>query len=142
MPQDDLVIQEEQDSETGFLEHDEEPADELRNSSESLDSGWETDLEIEGKVTWSNELAYGPYQAARGFYQYEAMFLKMFIISEPTKTFDPTGRRLYLAACASIGVTPASYFLRHIEDKDMILRHHGLGAKGAKAIAIALVVRS
>ena len=63
------------------------------------------------------------------------------MILEPTKTFDPTGRRLYLAACANIGVTPVSYFYRHIEDKDMILRHHGLGSKGAKAIAIALVVR-
>ena len=59
---------------------------------------------------------------------------------EPPKTFDNSGRRLYLAACASIGVTPVSYFLRHIQDKDMLLRHHGLGPKGSKAIAIALVV--
>lgn len=64
----------------------------------------------------------------------------MFVISEPAKTFDTTGRRLYLSACWSIDVTPVSYFLRHIEDKEMILRHHGLGPKGAKAIAIALVV--
>ena len=53
MPEDDLALPEEQGSELSPLEHDDEPADELRNSSESLDSGWETDLEIQGKVTWS-----------------------------------------------------------------------------------------
>ena len=52
--------EEEQDgnnSESGFLEHAEDaPEDELRKSSESLDSGWETDLEIEGKVYNENNL--------------------------------------------------------------------------------------
>lgn len=54
LPQDGLLVQEEEqdenNSESGFLEHKEEPGDELRESSESLDSGWETDLEIEGKT--------------------------------------------------------------------------------------------
>ena len=61
MPQDGPVVpEEEQDgnnSESGFLEHAEDaPEDELRKSSESLDSGWETDLEIEGKVYSENNL--------------------------------------------------------------------------------------
>lgn len=61
LPQDAPVVpEEEQDgnnSESGFLEHTEdEPEDELRKSSESLDSGWETDLEIEGKVYSENNL--------------------------------------------------------------------------------------
>ena len=103
LPENDLAIQGEQ--EFSPMEDDDEPVDEPQNSLESLDSGWETDLEIQ----------------------------------EPAKTFDNTGRSLYLAACASIGVTPVSYFLRHIQDKDMLLRHHGLGPKGSKAIAVALV---
>ena len=53
MSQDGLLIQEEEqdenNSECGFLDHN-EPCDELRKSSESLDGGWETDLEIEGKT--------------------------------------------------------------------------------------------
>ena len=49
LPEDDLAIQEEQDSEFSPMEDDDDEAvDELRNSSESLDSGWETDLEIQG----------------------------------------------------------------------------------------------
>ena len=53
--------EEEQDgnnSESGFLENaEDEPEEELRKSSESLDSGWETDLEIEGKMYSENNLA-------------------------------------------------------------------------------------
>ena len=33
-----------------------------------------------------------------------------------------------------------SYFLRHMQDSELVMRHHGLGAAGAKAIAISLIV--
>jgi hypothetical protein len=39
-----------------------------------------------------------------------------------------------------VGVVPASYFIRNMEESCMNLNHHGLGPKGTKAIAIALVV--
>ncbi|KAG6936716.1 leucine rich repeat containing 74A [Chelydra serpentina] len=49
------------------------------------------------------------------------------------------GAELYLEACKLVGVVPVSYFIRNIEEPYMNLNHHGLGPKGAKAIAIALV---
>uniref|UniRef100_A0A8C8VDZ1 Leucine rich repeat containing 74A n=1 Tax=Pelusios castaneus TaxID=367368 RepID=A0A8C8VDZ1_9SAUR len=49
------------------------------------------------------------------------------------------GAELYLEACKLVGVVPVSYFLRNMEEPYMNLNHHGLGPKGAKAIAIALV---
>uniref|UniRef100_A0A7M4EBU3 Leucine rich repeat containing 74A n=1 Tax=Crocodylus porosus TaxID=8502 RepID=A0A7M4EBU3_CROPO len=49
------------------------------------------------------------------------------------------GAELYLEACKLVGVVPTSYFLRNIEEPYINLNHHGLGPKGTKAIAIALV---
>lgn len=50
------------------------------------------------------------------------------------------GADLYIEACKLVGVIPVSYFLRNMEELVMNLNHHGLGPKGTKAIAIALVV--
>ncbi|XP_014639933.1 PREDICTED: leucine-rich repeat-containing protein 74A [Ceratotherium simum simum] len=59
---------------------------------------------------------------------------------EDTEKFFTTGQReLYLEACKLMGVVPVSYFIRNMEESYMNLNHHGLGPKGTKAIAIALV---
>nr|XP_033809167.1 leucine-rich repeat-containing protein 74A [Geotrypetes seraphini] len=50
-----------------------------------------------------------------------------------------TYEQLYLEACRQVDVVPVSYFLRHMRDTTMDLSHHGLGAKGTRAICIALV---
>ena len=39
-------------------------------------------------------------------------------------------------------MVPASYFLRHMQDKHLSMKHHGLGAVGMKAIADSLTVRT
>ncbi|KAL7992581.1 hypothetical protein Chor_016837, partial [Crotalus horridus] len=49
------------------------------------------------------------------------------------------GADLYREACKLVGVIPVSYFMRNMEEPVMNLNHHGLGPKGTKAIAIALV---
>uniref|UniRef100_A0A670Y296 Leucine rich repeat containing 74A n=1 Tax=Pseudonaja textilis TaxID=8673 RepID=A0A670Y296_PSETE len=49
------------------------------------------------------------------------------------------GADLYREACKLVGVIPVSYFTRNMEEPVMNLNHHGLGPKGTKAIAIALV---
>ncbi|KAM6459102.1 leucine-rich repeat-containing protein 74A [Liasis olivaceus] len=49
------------------------------------------------------------------------------------------GAELYREACKLVGVIPVSYFIRNMEEPVMNLNHHGLGPKGTKAIAIALV---
>ncbi len=53
-----------------------------------------------------------------------------------------TGGRVYLEVCGELGVVPASYFSRHMCSSEIILKHHGLGPLGAKAVAIPLVVRT
>ncbi|XP_068412796.1 leucine-rich repeat-containing protein 74A [Eschrichtius robustus] len=59
---------------------------------------------------------------------------------EDTEKFFTTGQReLYLEACKLVGVVPVSYFIRNMEESYVNLNHHGLGPKGTKAIAIALV---
>ncbi|XP_006864853.1 PREDICTED: uncharacterized protein C14orf166B homolog [Chrysochloris asiatica] len=59
---------------------------------------------------------------------------------EDTEKYFTTGQReLYLEACKLVGVVPVSYFIRNMEEPYMNLNHHGLGPKGTKAIAIALV---
>ncbi|XP_012598165.1 leucine-rich repeat-containing protein 74A isoform X3 [Microcebus murinus] len=59
---------------------------------------------------------------------------------EDTERFFTTGQKdLYLEACKLLGTVPVSYFIRNMEEPHMNLNHHGLGPKGTKAIAIALV---
>ncbi|XP_075425135.1 leucine-rich repeat-containing protein 74B isoform X2 [Ascaphus truei] len=53
-------------------------------------------------------------------------------------SYDPTGKASYLSACQLYGVVPISYFLRHMRDADLIMRHHGLGSQAVKALAISL----
>ncbi|KAB0399798.1 hypothetical protein E2I00_002661, partial [Balaenoptera physalus] len=57
-----------------------------------------------------------------------------------TEKFFTTGQReLYLEACKLVGVVPVSYFIQNMEESYVNLNHHGLGPRGTKAIAIALV---
>ncbi|RUS85265.1 hypothetical protein EGW08_006966 [Elysia chlorotica] len=51
---------------------------------------------------------------------------------------DFTGEKTYLAACESKGVTPVSYFIRHIEDSEVVLRFRGLGPTGTQALSRTL----
>ncbi|XP_062406910.1 leucine-rich repeat-containing protein 74A-like [Sardina pilchardus] len=46
---------------------------------------------------------------------------------------------LYLQACEIVGVIPATTYLRNLGNSTLNMNHHGLGPKGTKALAIALV---
>ncbi|XP_074646905.1 uncharacterized protein LOC141902879 [Tubulanus polymorphus] len=61
---------------------------------------------------------------------------------EQNTTYDITGKSIYLQVCAEIGVVPVSYFMRHMNDSILEMKHHGLGVLGAKAIAIPLVTNT
>ncbi|XP_075139515.1 leucine-rich repeat-containing protein 74A [Leptodactylus fuscus] len=56
--------------------------------------------------------------------------------SAPSETI--IGKNVYLKACKEVGVVPVSYFLRNMNKTHMDLRHHGLGSRGAHALAVAL----
>lgn len=60
--------------------------------------------------------------------------------SADEKFFTTGPKELYLEACKLVGVVPVSYFIRNMEESYVNLNHHGLGPRGTKAIAIALVV--
>lgn len=62
---------------------------------------------------------------------------------DPEKTFVYImGTELYLEACRLMEVVPVSHFIQNLAKPYINLNHHGLGPKGVKAIAIALVVSS
>lgn len=60
--------------------------------------------------------------------------------SELPSVYDHTGKTAYTEGCKKLGVVPASYFLQHMHDRKLSLKHHGLGATGMKAVAVSLVV--
>ncbi|XP_069614731.1 leucine-rich repeat-containing protein 74B isoform X1 [Ranitomeya imitator] len=63
-------------------------------------------------------------------------------IKEVKHSYDPSGKARYLSACQLFGVVPVSFFIRHMGDSELIMRHHGLGAQGTKAIALSLVTNT
>lgn len=66
-----------------------------------------------------------------------------FFSVDPEKAFvGTTGAELYLEACRLMDVVPVSHFIQNLAKPYINLNHHGLGPKGVKAIAIALVVSS
>ncbi|CAH1264116.1 NLRC3 [Branchiostoma lanceolatum] len=56
------------------------------------------------------------------------------------RDYDPVCemKRVYLELCERTGVVPASYFLRHVTSEVLDMSYHGLGATGARCIAIPL----
>ncbi|XP_047286972.1 leucine-rich repeat-containing protein 74A isoform X7 [Homo sapiens] len=61
------------------------------------------------------------------------------VLGDDEKFFTTGQKELYLEACKLMGVVPVSYFIRNMEESYVNLNHHGLGPRGTKAIAIALV---
>ncbi|KAJ8309394.1 hypothetical protein KUTeg_014268 [Tegillarca granosa] len=51
---------------------------------------------------------------------------------------DEVGDKKYIHVCNEEGVIPVTYFLKHIQDTEFVMRFHGLGPLGAKAIAFPL----
>ncbi|XP_021370386.1 leucine-rich repeat-containing protein 74B-like isoform X4 [Mizuhopecten yessoensis] len=63
-------------------------------------------------------------------------------IEEQTTSYDRTGRTAYIEGCKKMGVVPASYFLRHMHDTNLSMKHHGLGSMGMKPIAMSLMTNT
>ncbi|XP_076434892.1 uncharacterized protein LOC143274835 [Babylonia areolata] len=56
--------------------------------------------------------------------------------------FDHSGKTAYLEECRRLGVIPTSYFLRHMQDQQLCMKHHGLGATGMRAMTPVLMVNN
>ncbi|KAL5477665.1 hypothetical protein EMCRGX_G024490 [Ephydatia muelleri] len=65
-------------------------------------------------------------------------------IEEEKDEYDPTGCKDYFKTCNVLGIIPVSSFVKTLREgkAEVLLRHHGLGPKGAKAIAIALMTNT
>ncbi|XP_018116886.1 leucine-rich repeat-containing protein 74B isoform X1 [Xenopus laevis] len=63
-------------------------------------------------------------------------------VEDIKEQYDPTGKAKYLSACQFYGVIPVSYFLRHLQDPELVMRHHGLGPQATKALAVTLVTNT
>ncbi|OWF46621.1 leucine-rich repeat-containing protein 74B-like [Mizuhopecten yessoensis] len=46
---------------------------------------------------------------------------------------------VYTKACIKLGLVPSTYFFKHLTEVALVMPHHGIGPRGAKAVAIALV---
>lgn len=75
-----------------------------------------------------------------GYKRLNAANISHLFVEEQKKDFDLTGRALYLTVCKTYGVIPVSYFMRHMQDAELNLSHHGLGSLGAKAMSHPLMV--
>jgi len=64
------------------------------------------------------------------------------IEDEEEKSKDFTCQGIYLELCKKNKLIPASYFVRHMNDPDLKMRHHGLGAPGIKPVAVALTTNT
>ncbi|KAK6176184.1 hypothetical protein SNE40_014514 [Patella caerulea] len=56
--------------------------------------------------------------------------------------FDVTGRQLYITACKHLAIVPVSYFLQHMQEPTLVMKYHGLGPLGIKAVALALQINT
>ena len=49
---------------------------------------------------------------------------------------------MYVECCQQLGILPASYVVRNMNNERMLLAHHGLRTLGAKALCVPLVTNS
>lgn len=109
-------------TERNLDEFDEDGASQLSANS---DTGWDTDLEIEGTVKMISQLG-----------------SSIRISIDEKKVYDHTGCDTYTRVCKALGIIPATHFIRCLqaEESTIDLTHHYLGPKGTKALSIALTV--
>jgi len=55
---------------------------------------------------------------------------------------DMSCEELYEKSCLVLGVVASSYFLKNLKSEKIIMKHHGLGPVGGKAIAAPLVTNT
>ena len=63
----------------------------------------------------------------------------MFSVEEPDR--GPPFRELYKTLCEKHGCNPTSYFLRHLDEREVHMKHHGLTRHESLALAEVLRVR-
>ena len=65
-----------------------------------------------------------------------------YLLAECVERWSSESARIYVQVCRKLGLVPISYYLRHIDDHRLVLRHHSIDELAAKAIAAPLTVRT
>jgi hypothetical protein len=68
------------------------------------------------------------------------LFRVAALLNPKTVDHDTTGKTKYIKKCFDLGINPVSYFVKNLENKELKLRFHGLGAESVKAISFPLEV--
>ncbi|XP_045175359.2 leucine-rich repeat-containing protein 74B-like isoform X2 [Mercenaria mercenaria] len=55
---------------------------------------------------------------------------------------DTTGINRYLRMCQKLEIQPITYFLKHMQDTELIMKYHGLGPLGVKAMSDPLEINT
>jgi len=53
---------------------------------------------------------------------------------------DTTGVNRYLRICEKLEIQPITYFVKHMLDKELFMKYHGIGPLGVKAMSDPLEV--
>lgn len=65
------------------------------------------------------------------------------LMASPDKTGeDTTPKGRYLKICEDMGIQPATYFIKHMSDTELVMKFHGLGPEGMKAMAESLMINT
>ncbi|KAL4238581.1 hypothetical protein ACF0H5_003288 [Mactra antiquata] len=93
-----------------FDEYSDSSDDEPQNHPETKDEDYETDLEYD-EEKW--------------------LFPERFDL-------DLTGEARYVKTCEDMGISPTTYFIKHIQDRELKMKFHGLGPQRMRALAVPL----
>ena len=99
---------------------DEEPSEEEEEESEEefeSEDSWESDVDSEAEIAELLQLDLSEHSAV-------------------------TGKKEYLEKCKELNIVPVAMFIAKLECEHINLRHHGMGIKGALAVAEALRINS
>ncbi|OWF38688.1 hypothetical protein KP79_PYT10815 [Mizuhopecten yessoensis] len=62
--------------------------------------------------------------------------------TEKEKEEDTTPKGRYLQICEDMGIQPATYFIKHMSETELVMKFHGLGPIGMKAMAESLMINT
>lgn len=51
---------------------------------------------------------------------------------------DLTGKTKYIKVCEEMGISPTTYFIKHIQDRELKMKFHGLGPTRMRALSVPL----
>ena len=104
--------------------------------SEPLEHPHGQEGEEEGEEEWESE------DSLESDLDSEAEIAELMQMDDLVDDSASTGKQEYLAKCSELRIVPVAMFIAKLECEHINLRHHGMGVKGARALAAALLANS